>query len=275
MKELEKYKEEKNTNDVENNIFAKIFVSIIISLFILLLPLVYPIVSKILINLGFFSNIEEILNFINIFKGIYMIPILIVIACIFFYILPNKGNIFNWVEKLETHIKNNNADVDVCLNFAHRDRNKEEIMEESMKNKEDIEEQLSMFRESDLEKKQLKLENSTLKSDLEKVCIERDDLRFFAAYSISNTSIKKILKKLYPNEKISIIEVYNYLENIYYKKIRYIYGEKRKKRATDKVSQILQNLIYLNIIEYTEDGEYIILTNDGRKFVEGFMEGEK
>lgn len=81
------------------------------------------------------------------------------------------------------------------------------------------------------------------------------------------------MKKIIDNDKIGLDIFVQNLEEYYKKTIRNM-GKRRKEDFIEKkINEILYNLRYLDIIEYTEDDKYIILTKNGIEFVKGYMEG--
>ena len=56
------------------------------------------------------------------------------------------------------------------------------------------------------------------------------------------------------------------------KTIKNMGKNKREEFATKKVQELIYNLRYINIIELSEDGNFIILTETGKEFVKGYNE---
>ena len=51
-------------------------------------------------------------------------------------------------------------------------------------------------------------------------------------------------------------------------------GKVRKNQYIEKkINELLYNLRYLDLIEYSEDDNYILLTQKGIEFVKGYEEG--
>ena len=75
------------------------------------------------------------------------------------------------------------------------------------------------------------------------------------------------------NDKIKVEEFVNDMIDYYKKTIRNMGKQKREEFAEKKTNEVIYNLRYLNIIEYTEDDMYIILTQNGKEFVKGYTEG--
>ena len=104
---------------------------------------------------------------------------------------------------------------------------------------------------------------------------ENSKLREFATYNVINTDAKSILHTIY-NE--------NYIDSNIFKS-RIIQGYKKRNRKNikfnkkdiDKIAQnkyitIFEGLIFLNIIEPSEDDKIIKLTKYGKQFVEKYIE---
>lgn len=242
----------------------------------MILPLVYPIVTKLLIDANFFQNISEIEQLMHLYKSIYMLPIIAFVICIFIYIVPNKEKLFDVVKHFKVNIGNGDKKVEFAVdsNIEKLCVPERSIEDESNKNKEEIQTQLGILQETNEEDRKFQLENATLRRDISKLETERDDLRFFSAYSITNANCRKLLKKIMNSDKITTEEFYEILTKDYNKKIKNIYGKAKENYITNKINILLENLKYLNIIEYSEDGDYILLTFDGLSFVKGLERRE-
>lgn len=244
-----------------------IFVTIIV-LLVLLLPFIYPVLAKILIKIRVFKGIDEISKYISIFKEFYWIIISTIVAAIILYFTHNKELISKILSNVSS-IAVKNGENEVFLNFIQNEY-KREVEDNIEDSKKQTKEQLKNLLKGG---EQLKLETKTENKENEKIREERDNLRIFAVDRITNRCCKSILKKILTNDKIEVEKLREELENYYRKSIKNMYGKKKEAYIINKVNELLINLKYLNIIEYSEDDEYIILTKDGIEFVKSYSKG--
>ena len=135
-----------------------------------------------------------------------------------------------------------------------------------------VKESKEVAREEILEEKNI----SNMKCEeceLTNIAEERESLRFFSAYRITNQFSRELLKKIIDNDKIELNRFIQSLEEYYKKTIRNMGKRKKEEFIERKINELLFDLRYLDLIEYTEDDQYIILTQKGIEFVKGYMEG--
>lgn len=230
---------------------------------ILVIPFIYPLISNLLIHFGFIQNINEIKEYLGIF-GIYNI---LLIALILFGIKHYFEISFSEIlEKFTTNIdfslKRGDSEVQVHMPIKSDTKKTENMAKETRE---------EAYEEIIREKK----ENGTKceECDLINVKEERESLRFFSAYQITNQFARELLKKIIISGKIES-EVFINEMNGYYKSTIKNMGKVRKNQYIEKkINELLYNLRYLDLIEYSEDDNYILLTQKGIEFVKGYEEG--
>ena len=228
----------------------------------LLFPFIYAIIGNILIHVGWISDLEQIKEYIGIFGpyNVYLMVVIIVFLKHYFGI-----SISEIIEKVTTNvdlsIKRGESEVQIHMPIG-TEKDISQIAKESKE----------IAREEILEEK--KVENIKCdECELTNVLEERESLRYFSAYQVTNQFSRELLKKIIDNDKIELDIFVQNLEEYYKKTIRNM-GKRRKEDFIEKkINEILYDLRYLDIIEYTEDDKYIILTKNGIEFVKGYMEG--
>lgn len=242
------------------------FFIIIIIIFILFTPFLYSIIAKGLINIKLFADIEELMKYINVFKEYYWIITIAILMAIIIYFAHDREFVRRILSSIDSIALKNNEN-EVSLSFKNA-KEKKAIFENIENSKKEVSTQLDSLIENG---QQIDMD-ATEKDNIEEVDVvkeERDNYRIFAADKITNKCCKKLLKKILTNGKIEL-EIFRYeLEKSYTMK-RY---RKNMKNPVDKVNEVLIDLRNLNIIEYSEDGEYILLTLDGIQFVKSYLEG--
>lgn len=268
--------DENNTTDERVKSFEWkfwIFAVIIIAL-VLLLPFIYPIFAKVLIKIGAFKEIDEISKSISIFKEFYWIIISGIVVAIILYFTHNK----EFLQKILSSVSSiavKNGDNELLLKFM-QDGYKKEVkdnIEDSKKQAKELLSNLSKYGEQLSLVTKIESTENKENREIEKIKEERDNMRIFVADRITNKCCKNILKKISSNGKIEVEKFREELENYYKKSIKNIHGKKKETYIINKVNELLSNLKYLNIIEYSEDDNYIILTKDGMEFVNSCLEG--
>ncbi len=120
----------------------------------------------------------------------------------------------------------------------------------------------------------IKQDNKCENCEVKEIISERESLRYFSAYQVTNKHSRDLLQFVRSNNKIKI-EIFEHSMKEYYNKTIRNMGKKRKEEfISKKVEEVLYNLRYLNIIGYTEDGNFIILTQNGEEFVKGYNNEE-
>jgi hypothetical protein len=250
------------------------------------LPFIIPIFFKLLIHLKVFDNINEIKDIINVFNNKYTliyIAIGIIVIIIYFHKWDGfKEKIYELVKRMKLNLTA--GDKSLSTEFTQDVINESEIKKETISkiisDNKDVD--TAMFNEEvrqSLGIKKNKIHNINC-SECDKKNIENENvkLRNFAAYNMLNKDAKILLHVIY-NEKFIEKEKF---------KDQMIRGYKRRNKkninlAKKDINKIAQNksdtiydgLKFLNIIEPSEDDKIIKLTQEGKKFVEKYIEKEE
>lgn len=246
---------------------------------IFLIPFILPIIFKILVNMKIFTNIEEFETIVNALNNMYTIvyvAIGIVMLLWFFH---------KWADIKEI-IKN----MRFSLKFGDKSFSAERIVNEELKNtneQKDFINKLSQENktsDSEITMKEIKEKLGLTTNQHKAKCKEcnKDELqeenvklRNFAAYNMLNSEARSLLHVIYYEK---------YIETDKFKS-RIIQGYKRRNKKNIKfskndINKIAQNkydtiyygLKFLNIIEPSEDDKTLKLTQDGKRFVEKYIE---
>ena len=230
---------------------------------IFMFPFIYPILGNCLIALGVIESIEQIQSYISIFK--YFDIMLVVIAVILIIYSSNikVGDIIDKIiSKFCVTYKKGDSEIQI--------RQTETVIKENMAK---IAKEVKEEAHDELIKGENHNNNINCKEcKINDIMIERESLRYFSAYQVTNKSSRDILIYVKNEEKMKIKIFEEYMKEYYENSIRNM-GKKRKQEFIErKINELLYNLRYLNIIEYTEDDEYIILTQNGKEFVRRYEE---
>ena len=259
---------------------------IIAVIFIFILPFMLPLLLKLFINCKIFNDVEEFKSIVEIFNNIYpIIYILIGIIILLWF--------FHKWEDIKKFLSSMDYDVDWKEKriSAKHNRAKEELAEIN-KSQEFIQQMNKEDKSIDIDatQQEVKLQLGIIDKDskdlLKPKCIdcnfqelkeENNKLRNFATYNMVNKDTKMLLHVIYND---NFIETKRFKESI-------IKGYKKRNRKNVKISHkdindiaekryqtIYEGLKFLNIIEPSEDDKEIKLTNEGKKFVEKYIESE-
>lgn len=229
---------------------------------VLLFPFIYPIIANILIRYNIIRDLEQIKEYINIFSpyNLWLMIVSMIFLKHYFGISFSE-----FIEKITTNVdlslKKGESEIQLHIPLGtNKDIN--QIVKESKE----------VAREEILEGKDIcnpKCDECELKNIVE----EKESLRFFSAYQVTNQFSRELLKKIIDNDKIELNKFIQSLDEYYKKTIRNMGKRKKEEFIERKINELLSNLRYLDLIEYTEDDQYIILTQKGIEFVKGYMEG--
>ena len=254
-------------------------------IFIFILPFMLPLLLKVFINWKIFEDIEEFKSIIGIFNNIYPIIYIligIVILLWFFHkwedikeFFSNMDYDVDWKEKkfsAKHRVREELAEIDKNQEFIQQMNNEDKSIDIDATQQE-IKLKLGIISENSENSHQLKCKDC----NFEELKEENSKLRNFATYNMINKDTKTLLHIIYYDK---------YIETKKFKE-RIIRGYKKRNRRNVKISHrdineiaerryqtIYEGLKFLNIIEPSEDDKEIKLTNEGKKFVEKYIESE-
>lgn len=263
-------KELQNENEAEEKRFRIIkkigyIITIAECVFIVfMLPFVYTIFANALINMKIVESFEQIEQANNIFRSF---NILIIIAFSILILYESDVSVSEIIQKITSNldISFKKGDNEVIVKQHEVEYYKNNIRKMAQEVKEEAHDEIIKEEISNSEK-------NCEECKIDEITEERDNLRYFASFQVTNKYSRSLLKFIKNNDKIDI-EIFKEQLISYYNKTIKNMGKKRKQDyIIKKVEEILYNLKYLNIIEYTEDDKYIILTQNSIEFVKSYEE---
>lgn len=228
-----------------------------------MLPFIYPIWGNCLISLNIIESVEQIQRYNDIFKY-FNIALMIMVFILLIY--NSKISVSDIIDKIASNFDFSYKKGDSEIQIKHAEAIvKENFSKKAKEVKEEAREELING--------ETKSQNINCKEcKIEEVIAERESLRYFSAYQVTNKFSREILTHIKNNDKIQVEMFYDDIKEYYEKTIKNM-GKSRKQDFIErKINELLYNLRYLNIIEYTEDDTYIILTKNGEEFVKGYEE---
>lgn len=256
-----------------------VIMMVFFSLFILLAPFIYPIVANLLIKFHIFNGMGEIKEYFEIFGSKYIIGLAVVIILMLVLCFSKKEILRDIISNINLKLKS--GDKEFELGHSSYEDKKAKFISEDNTNKEsylvkkELQERLNLssgqieFPIEDVEKKILKDKNEELECNIK-------NIRFFSAYTITNNCSRKLLNNIYLNKKME--------QKVFNDKLLKHYKNKLTKRmplkkveeySYNKTHDIIFDLIFLDIIEYSEDDKYFVLTKNGIEFVEKYLKGDE
>lgn len=233
-----------------------------------MMPFIYTITANVLIRCGIIESIEQLEKCNQIFKNF---NIIIIIAFAILIMYESKVSISDIINRISANFDFLYKKGDSEFQIKHID-NKIHDYEINKMAKEIKEEAQEQIIKGDV-KKNNNCDNCEI--EINEIISERESLRYFSAYQITNKYSRELLKTIKNNDRIEI-ETFKYNMVEYYEKTIRNMGKKRKQEfIKKKIEELLYNLRYLNIIEYTEEGKFIILTQNGDEFVKGYSCSEE
>lgn len=244
------------------NIFEAIKLAVLILFIVVIIfmvPFIFPVLSTALIRWNVIDNIEQLEKYMHLFKGF---NILIIIGIIIFMMHESDisfSEVFRNILNRDFSFKFGEKQVDIKRNgleLEHKD--------EAIKISNEVKEEAKTILLDESSTK--KIYEEYRKTEME---AERESLRYFSAYKITDSCSRALLLYIKKNGRILVSDFKSNMEK-YYQKTR---GMGRQKRQ-EKVENLLYDLKYINVIEYTEDDFFIILTQNGKEFIENFYKKE-
>lgn len=256
-----------------------IITMIFFSLFILLAPFIYPIVANLLIKCHIFNGMEEIKEYFEIFGSKYIIGLATVIILILILCFSKKEMLRDIIANVRVKLKSGDKELELVPSsyeekkakfFSEENTNKEsDLVKKELKEKLNLSSEQMEIPIEDTEKKMLKDKNEELERNLK-------NIRFFSAYTIINNCSRKLLNNIHLNKKMERKIFTDKLLKHYKNKLsKRMPKEKVEEYSSNKTSDIIFDLIFLDIIEYSEDDEYFVLTKNGIEFVEKYLKGDE
>lgn len=256
-----------------------IITMIFFSLFILLAPFIYPIIANLLIELHIFNGVEEIKEYFELFGSKYIIGLAIIIILILVLCFSKKEVLREIISNVKLKLKNGDKELELGSSPYEDKKDKfnseEDTNKESYLAKKELKEKFNLSLKQieipieDIEKKNLKDKNKELECNLK-------NIRFFSAYTITNNCSRKLLNNIYLNKRLEQKTFRDKLLKHYKGKLnKRMSHQKVEEYSYNKTRDIIFDLIFLDIIEYSEDDKYFILTKNGIEFVEKYLKGDE
>lgn len=261
--------QEKIVTKEKTNIWENIKLAYVITMCIIIifsLPFIYTIFANILIKNQIIESIEQLEKCNNIFVAFNILLVVAFIILILYECNVSPTYIFNKIiSNLDISYKKGDSESH-AKNMTY-EYDSQEIKRMTEDSKQEMKEQIqNVDRQKVLEKCE--------KCKIEEVISERESFRFFSAYQVTNKYSRELLKQvMLQNQSQILIESFaGSIKEYYMKTIKNMGKNKREEFATKKVQELIYNLRYINIIELSEDGNFIILTETGKEFVKGYNE---
>lgn len=268
IKELETIEKNKKIY-VRNFIYLikKITFALICVLFILFFSFIYPMVSNFLISQKIIENIEQLEKYIGIFKGFNVLTIIIIVLLI---IHENDISIPELMQKLFSNFDLSLKNKDTELSLTHNTQ--KQVQYEAIKMAQDTKKVVQDGILLEKTEKDINIKCNECKK--EEIISENESLRYFSAYRITNKYSQELLIEIRNHKKIKITDFESNMREYYNRTIKNM-GRKRKEDFINKkIEDLLRDLRFINIIEYSEDDLFLVLTANGEEFVNGLNKEE-
>lgn len=258
--------------------FKSLLKMIIAIITIFMIPFIPSVILKVFINFHFFIDIDEFKNMMTIFNNIYVISYIVIGIIILLWFFHKWSDIKNIIQNMNfsiavgdkkisaEHIREEMKNIDEQKEFINKiakqnNNNESANIIKEVKSKLGISKDKGNKKCKECNKEELKEEN--------------EQLRYFATYNVINTEARILLHMMY-NEKFVA-------RNTFKSKIIQGYKKRNKRNikftkkeinkiAENKYDTIFEGLKFLNIIEPSEDDQILKLTQNGKKFVEKYIE---
>lgn len=247
---------------------------VVMAMFVLFAPFVYPILTMFLIRIEIFESVTQLEQIIKLFSNFYMIFVGIIVLLILVFEFGNGKILREIISKIKVRYQKGDSSVEFSSTLEDKKEKftmSDEANEESKTIKKELQEKFKLLNAKtaispeDEEKNALKNKNTELEIDIR-------NMRFFSAYNILDSYAKEILKNIYETGRIEKETLKKKLLKCY--KSKFYKKNKSKVYAQNITEEVIFDLIYLDIIEYSEDDKYILLTKNGVQFVEKYLKGD-
>ncbi len=236
---------------------------------ILIAPFLYPLILRGLIKFKLFSSVEEYLEYITPFSNRYTLFVILILLFLIFIIVINKsGSIKEFFMGFDFNFKF--GDKEVGIKSKDLIKSPQEIFSKNI----EIDKEESNEAKIQIKDGLNKTKNKNLNSkdeEIRELTNIIDNIRFFSAYNNTNYVCSELLIYLYKRKTISKVEFEEKMRYYYNSRIRNVIGKRKRECVNRKVEEKIFNYKYLDIIEISDDNEYIILTDLGKKFVEEYL----
>lgn len=244
-------------------------------------PFILPLLLKLILTFKLFDNIEEFKNLFQIFNNMYTIIYIFIIIALLLWFFYKWEDLKEFLDKhnIKLGMGENKLIVEKAL---QEDADKKKMINEMQ---EDVRRQSSENNESIKNEAKVKLGLvKTRKEDKCKDCkkdeIENENkqLRYFAAYNVTNADTRTLLHIIYNENFINTNDFKNQIIEGYKKRNKRNVKFKNndlEKIANNKYETIYAGLKFLNIIEPSEDDKIIKLTKTGKEFVKKYIEEQR
>ena len=264
-------------------IFGSILKITVTILLVFSLPFLIPIMFKVLMHFKIFNDVEEIKNIFSVFNNKYtLIYICIGVGLILFYFHKWEG-FKNTVVGFMKGLKASYSHGGKTISFETAKEEINDFREHKEFMNELIGDNKTLDSKNSIEEMQQKLgiiktgvdKNKCIECNKSEIQEENIKLRNFATYNMLNKEARDLLHIIYCEKYIPINQFKSRIIQGYKKRNRR--NVKIAKKDIDKIARNKYNTIYdglkfLNIIEPSEDDETIKLTQEGKKFVEKYIE---
>jgi len=204
------------------------------------------------------------------FSNKYTLLVVIILLVLIFLIFVEKfDNIKDFFMGFDFKFKMGDKELGIKPNDSKKPS--QEVFNKSMEaNLKESKEAKLKIKEA-LGKKNEKNNEDIKNDEVRELKILLENVRYFSAYNNTNHTCSDLLIYLYKRKSVSKIEFEEKLREYYSKRIRGVNKKQKKECINRKIEEKIFNYKYLDIIEISDDNEYIILTDSGKKFVIDYL----
>ena len=259
--------------------WKKIGIIIVVLIVVILAVFSFPLFTRFLIHIHLYNNIEEFKMYLEVFLNPQFIWILAIILIGTIIVFLNKDNLTKWLNERDILAKHKDTEVKIKRPDWVEDAYKKKNFVDNFEQEENLDTKIITSEvKKVLVNQEKKNKEDKMENKIKLLESENSYLRFYAAYNIINKKTKELLNIMYCEKSIKQKDFKQRLEHSYIDKNRNnnnINKKDLKKYATNKYETILKGLLYLEIIELTDNEiESIALTQYGKEFVEKYIQDE-
>ncbi len=256
----------------EENKVKKSRICILLGILFLLIiaPFVYPSILRGLIKIKLFSSVNHYVELISPFSNMYTLIIVIAILAILFIVFVDKIHpIKEFFMGVDLKVKI--GDKEIGINSKDLIKPTQEIFNKSVEIEKEESNEAKLQVKNALKNKNTSKKLNSKEEEIKELKEIVDNIRFFSAYNNTNYICSELLLYLLERKSISRIEFEEKLEYYYSSRIKDVKGKRKRECVKRKVEEKIFNYKYLDIIEISDDNEYVILTDLGVKFVKDYL----